>query len=328
MEGRARTGNSWVKGFLENKRSWEVVDGFYAKAVRNREILNPLVPADLLRRVEKRAECTHGAGKPKGGRAKKEERTTYKATVGYHGTRYCGYSWQKGKVHTVEAHLQRRLWPELEKQPVLSCSGRTDKGVHSVGQVCSFYSWKDIPLDHLGRALAEPDPESGNELGVYHIEKVPRKFHATFSCFWRYYMYIIPNEEKDISSHHLRLLLAPLEGKELSYDGFARDTPKGKNPNCVLHCCRVTDSSIEVDGKRVDVVLVHLVGNRFLRRMVRIVVSTLVKEAVEIQRSEGDSEWNKMADLAEMEDRTVTQTPAPACGLCLVRVGYEPWEDS
>ena len=179
--------NSWVKGFLENKRSWTVVDGFYAKAVRNREILNPLVPADLLRRIEKRAECTNGTGKRKGGHVKNKERTTYKATVGYHGTRYCGYSWQKGEVHTVEGHLHRKLWPDLEKQPVLSCSGRTDKGVHSVGQVCTFYSWKDIPLDHLSRVLSEPDPENGNEIAVYHIEKVPRKFHATFSCFWRYY---------------------------------------------------------------------------------------------------------------------------------------------
>ena len=64
-----------------------------------------------------------------------------------------------------------------------------------------------------------------------------------------------------------------------------------------------------------SVLVIHLVGNRFLRRMVRVLVATLVKVAAE----------TALLELARTEDRMLTEPSAPASGLCLARVGFSDW---
>ncbi len=205
------------------------------------------------------------------------------------------------------------------------------------------------------------------------MDSLACSFHATFSAHWRYYVYLLPKriegfaEEGEggelkpnqmsegcpsdarLRAGHLRALLKPLQGRELSFSAFARDTPKGKPCDCTLHFGDVTEATIaaaEEGAAPVDVFCIHLVCDRFLRRMVRVLVSTLVKEAVDLSNdgagegaggAEGGSAsaagngtgngGERLMELALAGDRDQTQVPAPPQGLCLVHAGYAPWDE-
>lgn len=329
---------SWVKPYLDQNRPWHAVDALYAKSVKKREILDRIIPLEVQRRLEREASCRKKNAEESSSipstKRQRQERVTYKVELGYHGTSFEGFAWQKEKENTVEALMQDLIRPILKKQPIISCSGRTDLGVHAVGQCCSFYTWShrrfadpSLLASELRRALEEANPDS---LGVYGIERMPREFHATFSCHWRYYMYVLPprtSSDGEIDRHGaavtaeaLERLLKPLQGRTLSYNAFARDTPKGKNVECVLHFAAVTEEDLG-DGLE-SVLVIHLVGNRFLRRMVRVLVATLVKVAAE---TTGGSNETALLELARTEDRMLTEPSAPASGLCLARVGFSDW---
>lgn len=249
MEG-ARVGKrSWVKPYLDQNRPWHAVDALYAKSVKKREILDRIIPLEVQRRLEREASCRKKNAEESSSipstKRQRQERVTYKVELGYHGTSFEGFVWQKEKENTVEALMQDLIRPILKKQPIISCSGRTDLGVHAVGQCCSFYTWShrrfadpSLLASELRRALEEANPDS---LGVYGIERMPREFHATFSCHWRYYMYVLPprtSSDGEIDRHGaavtaeaLERLLKPLQGRTLSYNAFARDRggPRGRS---------------------------------------------------------------------------------------------------
>ena len=321
------------------------MDRFFSKCVRQREVLQTLV-ADKVK--EQRAVPSPRDTKKY---KRQKERNTYRAQIAYYGTPFQGYSWLKGGEKTIEGVLQEKLStldPE-RKTWAVNCSGRTDRGVHAVGQNCSFYSWKDFSLQEVLQALQKGD----EDLVAYEVAKVPRSFHATFSCCWRYYMYIVPKikgvsdksdedevvsqawqRESKLTAEHLRSLLKPLEG-EHSFNAFARDTPPGKNVQCHMYYTDITETTLLSEDGEEEVYCIHLVGNRFLKRMVRVIVSTLMKEAIELSESEsrgmeGDDgerkkKYLKLLELADSEDRELTQPAAPGCGLCLAEAGYSPW---
>ncbi|KAJ8451283.1 hypothetical protein Cgig2_014055 [Carnegiea gigantea] len=120
------------------------------------------------------------------------------------------------------------------------------------------------------------------------------------------------------------LFLRNLEGKLLSYKMFARDTKASRNigppTECFLYHARATEAMLPCSSKSeadaVRVMCVELVGNRFLRRMVRVLVATAVREAA------AGSEDGILLKLVEATCRRATAPPAPPDGLCLVDVGY------
>ena len=75
-------------------------------------------------------------------------------------------------------------------QVVVDCAGRTDRGVSAVGQVVSFHSWQDVPLERVAQCLNAAAP---CVLRAVHVQRMPRKFHATFS--------VGPYTETDIFPH-------------------------------------------------------------------------------------------------------------------------------
>ena len=137
-------------------------------------------------------------------------------------------------------------------------------------------------------------------------------------------------DDGNLKVEHLRQLLKSLEGKELPYGSFSRDIGDKKSVDCVLHFCDVSEATIEGG---VGVYVIHLVGNRFLKRMVRILVSTLVHEAIVLSNNqrEGDDsthKYRRMVELAEAGDKMMTQTAAPPVGLCMVGVGYHSYPEA
>eukprot|EP00897_Mesotaenium_endlicherianum_P007663 jgi/Mesen1/6925/ME000359S06126 len=125
-------------------------------------------------------------------------------------------------------------------------------------------------------------------------------------------------------------LLRALEGRPLGYSVFARDTKAGRSsgPATVCHMYRASASIVRLPpqpeggmpgeaGQRA--MRVELVADRFLRRMVRVLVATAVREAA-AGASEGGLRY-----LMDVNDRRATAPPAPPDGLCLAQVGYSPF---
>ncbi|KAJ6288007.1 hypothetical protein OIU78_026692 [Salix suchowensis] len=121
-------------------------------------------------------------------------------------------------------------------------------------------------------------------------------------------------------------LLHQLEGKLLSYKMFARDTKALRNvgppTECYFYHARATETSLPCPdhGKEIKVMCVELVANRFLRKMVRVLVATAVREAA------AGAQEDALLKLMDATCRRATAPPAPPDGLCLVNVGYTEFD--
>ncbi|KAJ6958647.1 hypothetical protein NC653_040330 [Populus alba x Populus x berolinensis] len=121
-------------------------------------------------------------------------------------------------------------------------------------------------------------------------------------------------------------LLQQLEGKLLSYKMFARDTKASRNvgppTECFLYHARATETRLPSPDheKGIRVMCVELVANRFLRKMVRVLVATSVREAA------AGAQEDALLKLMDATCRRATAPPAPPDGLCLVDVGYTEFD--
>lgn len=113
---------------------------------------------------------------------------TYAALLAYDGTEYHGFQRQVESQPTVQSTLEDVL-SQLARQPVTVLgSGRTDSGVHAVGQVISFsLAWQHRPED-LHRALNANLPE---DIAILQLKQVPSSFHPRYDAQRRAYEYTI-----------------------------------------------------------------------------------------------------------------------------------------
>ncbi|MQL98109.1 hypothetical protein Taro_030800 [Colocasia esculenta] len=132
-------------------------------------------------------------------------------------------------------------------------------------------------------------------------------------------------KNRSFSVKKVNQLLHQLEGKPLSYKMFARDTKSSRSigppTECYLFHARAAEVTLpchhQDSGRELRVMCVELVANRFLRRMVRVLVATSIREAA---AGAGDDALLKLIDAT---CRRATAPPAPPDGLCLVDIGYE-----
>ncbi|KAG4999106.1 hypothetical protein JHK87_020178 [Glycine soja] len=138
----------------------------------------------------------------------------------------------------------------------------------------------------------------------------------------------LENEKKSyaFSISKVNRLLRKLEGKLLSYKMFARDTKASRNDGPPTECFVYHARAMEVKlpatdhGEETKVMCVELVANRFLRKMVRVLVATSIREAA------AGAEDDALIKLMDATCRRATAPPAPPDGLCLVDVGYTEFE--
>ncbi|WJZ82799.1 hypothetical protein VitviT2T_002525 [Vitis vinifera] len=121
-------------------------------------------------------------------------------------------------------------------------------------------------------------------------------------------------------------LLRQLEGKLLSYKIFARDTKASRNigppTECFVFHARATEARLQFsdDGEGTKVMCIELVANRFLRKMVRVLVATSIREAA------AGAEQDALLKLMDATCRRATAPPAPPDGLCLIDVGFTEFD--
>lgn len=242
----------------------------------------------------------------------------YKLTIQYDGTRYKGWQSQKSTDVTIQGKLNA-VFSQLEgKEVELQGSGRTDAGVHAIGQIANVHLSVEMEISQILDYVNHYLPE---DIGVVDIEEVPERFHARLSAtrktyiyrifnssapnvFERKWMYTIP-ETLDLSA--MEQAAQYLEG---THDFAAFCTNRSKKKSTVR-----TIYQIEISRKEQEVDII-ITGNGFLHNMVRIMVGTLVEVGQNKRKPE------EVADILKSEKRENAGITMPAKGLMLWKVDY------
>lgn len=251
---------------------------------------------------------------------------TLKLTVSYDGTRLVG--WQRQAAgDSVQALLEDAL-ARFEGAPVtVHGAGRTDAGVHALGQVASVRLTCDHDTDTLLRALNVHLPE---DVRVLAVDDVDPEFHARFNARSKCYRYLVrsggvlsPFERafvwhvpQPLDLERMRDAARRLIGR---HDFASFRSAGGDAPNAVRTVFTsgfvAPETPIVADGA--GLLAYEICGDGFLRHMVRAIVGTLV----EVGR--GWREPDEMDDLLRAGNRAKAGATAPPHGLFLVRVDYD-----
>ncbi len=242
---------------------------------------------------------------------------TFKITLEYDGTAYHGWQVQPN-LPTIQGTLEAVI-KQVAQQPVnVTGAGRTDAGVHAMGQVAHFSTTARLSADEWLRALNGLLPP---DIAVLSVEDVPESFHARFSAKSKLYRYRLLTRVhrsalgRDKILHYpypldldaMEAAARPLIGQHdfTSFQGSPTDT---ENP-----VCAVTKLTVDRFG---DEVIFEVEADRFLKQMVRNIVGTLL----EVGR--GKLQAGAVAGILAAKDRTKAGPTAPAHGLYLVKVDY------
>ena len=240
-----------------------------------------------------------------------------KLTIEYDGTNYHGWQVQpNGK--TIQEVLEHALREILQEKVRLHGSGRTDAGVHALGQVANLVCSRDIDLWKLQRGL---NGLTSRDIVVKKAERVSDSFDARRDARKRVYEYRIWNHPCPSVFHrrfayhvHYPLKRSAMEESIRALEG-EHDFSSFQASGCdAAHPIRRSyRNSIEV---RDNLLVFRIEANAYLRHMVRNIVGTLIEVGRE-ERSPAD-----MAKLLMAKDRTQAGPTAPPQGLFLVEVEY------
>lgn len=242
---------------------------------------------------------------------------TIKMTLAYVGTRYAGWQIQPA-LPTIQGLLEDRLARLLRQDITLFGAGRTDSGVHALGQVASFATGRQVPLDGLRRGLNARLPE---DIRVLSAEEAPEGFHARSDARGKEYAYRYSRGE--VTSPFRAPFVCPVRGG-LDLEAMRRGAAafEGRHDFTSLapaalelddRVRTITSARVEEEG---DEVVLRVRGDGFLRHMVRTIAGTLL----DIGRGRRSPEG--VRGILEARDRRAAGPCAPARGLTLVQVFY------
>jgi len=241
-----------------------------------------------------------------------------KLTLAYDGTDFNGWQTQPG-YRTVQETLEAAIAALTGAPARVNASGRTDSGVHAVGQVANFYSSSDLPADVLVRALNAHLPQ---DIVVAEAVDVPQAFDANRDARRKLYRYVIhdgpvPNlflrrycfqSRHPLDAAAMRAAAEPLRGRH-DFHSFESDWP-----NRMSSVRTINHLTLNRFG---EWIWLDVEADGFLYNMVRAVAGTLINV--------GRGYWpvSKVGEILQAEDRREAGPTAPAQGLFLMRVAYE-----
>lgn len=241
----------------------------------------------------------------------------FKLTLEYAGTRYSGWQIQKN-ARTVQGEIDRAVRALSRRDDFeLYGAGRTDAGVHALGQVAHLDLETRLRAGELRRALNDELPADVNVLSA---EQVPRRFHARHGAVARSYLYQVARRrtafakpyvwwvKDDLDPARMRAAAAAFTGLKDFRAFTAQDPLEGST--------RVLVEGFEL-AEQGDLLLVRVVGSHFLWKMVRRLVGVLV----EVGR--GALPAREAEVLLRAEEGDAAAFTAPPSGLFLERVFYE-----
>ncbi len=252
-----------------------------------------------------------------------------KIVVAYDGSAFTGWQSQAGG-QAVQDALERAFAELLGKRVVVHGSGRTDSGVHALGQIAHA----DVPIGRLPLAAwaGALNAQLPREVRVFRTVRAPRPFHARFLATGKTYFYQIWNHRFQNPLERFRSwhVASPLDGSVLrslagslvgTHDFAAFAANRGTPEKSTIRT--LTRVRVHTRG---EMLRVTFEGNGFLYRMVRLLTGSMVRVA----QGKKDAAW--MLELLHQPNGRKTSFCAPAEGLFLEKVHYgrrnKPGEDA
>lgn len=252
-------------------------------------------------------------------------------TLSYQGTQYCGWQVQagthSGDKHSVQFTIQEALQQILQSKTNLIASGRTDSGVHAVGQVAHFDVDKNWDVSKIQKGLNSILPK---DIRVLEAREVSTQFHSQKSAIKKQYSYYFLQGPSDLPvftdySVWIRRKLevekmqqaAKLLLGERDFKAFQASRSSVKTTIREILESHVTVQPVgwpQLEG--FYFVRYQVVGTGFLKQMVRAIAGTL------LNIGEKKKEPEVMTKILESKDRSLLGATAPARGLFLERVWY------
>jgi tRNA pseudouridine38-40 synthase len=241
----------------------------------------------------------------------------FKLTLSYDGTEFNGWQTQPG-YRTVQDALEQAIAAVTASRPHANASGRTDAGVHAVGQVVNFYADTRLSPETLLRAVNAHLPA---DVVVGQAAEVGQSFDANKDAVLKLYRYVI--RDAPVPDPFLRRYAAWSKHR-LDAGAMARAARclVGRHdfhsfetdwPNRMTSVRTITRLTVSRAG---DYIWIDVEADGFLYNMVRAIAGTLMNV--------GRGFWpeSKVAEILTAEDRKEAGPTAPACGLFLMRVTY------
>ncbi len=240
----------------------------------------------------------------------------YFCRVEYDGAQFSGWQVQPDRV-TVQEVLEKKMAIIAQTKVSTICGGRTDAGVHGRGQSVHFDIEKEIDLYKFEKGINALLPDS---IAIYDLKLVSPEFHARFDATKREYLYTINTRKSPLQKNSSYYVSYPIDWEKVkdelpallgehTFSSFCSVGYYSDNHNCNIECA-------EIEFPSEGVVTLRLRANRFVYKMVRTIVGTLV----EIGRGKITK---SMSQIIASKDRSQAGSTAPSHGLTFEWVYYD-----
>ena len=240
----------------------------------------------------------------------------YKLTIQYDGTSYAGWQIQINAI-AVQEVISKSIKQILQEEEIsLVGAGRTDAGVHALGQVANFSVNEELDLFKFRYSLNSVLPA---DISIIKIEKVDEKFHSRFSAKKRSYIYLITNQKSPFFDRYAYTLFSEFNQERLNtfssalignqdFTSFSKVNNEVQNKFCEVFEARWR--------RQKNLFIFYIEANRFLYGMVRAIVGSLLKA-----HSVEDG-MLYLKNIIEQKERSAAADSVPAKGLFLFKVKY------
>ena len=242
-----------------------------------------------------------------------------KLVIEYDGKDFNGWQKQPTKLN-IQGEIERAIKQITGEDVDLTASGRTDAGVHALGQVANFKTNSNIPIEKIPIALNSNLKKS---IIIKSAEEVEERFHSRLNCKKKTYRYIINNSKygtaiyRNLETHiPMKLDIKKMQEAVKYFEGehdfkaFKASGTSSKSSIRIIYKAEVIDAENER-------IYIELTGNGFLYNMVRIIAGTLVEVGL------GKIEPKEIKAIIESKQRENAGKTLPPQGLYLVNVEYE-----
>ena len=239
----------------------------------------------------------------------------YKLTLQYDGTKYAGWQIQENAL-SIQEVIKSSIQQILQEEVNLIGAGRTDAGVHALGQVANFTLDKELDLFRFKYSINSVLPD---DISITNIESVDEKFHSRFSAKKRSYIYLISNQKSPFFDRYSYNYYSELNQQKLNeissvmigskdFTSFSKLNPEVQNKNCEVFEARWR--------KEKNLFIFYIEANRFLYGMVRATIGTLLKA----YSSESAIEY--LENVFAKKNRDAAADAVPSKGLFLYKIKY------
>lgn len=228
-----------------------------------------------------------------------------------------GWQKQPNKLN-IQGEIEKAIQEITGEEVDLIASGRTDAGVHSIGQTANFKTNSKIPIEKFSKAINSKLKKS---IVIKSAEEVDEKFHSRYSVKSKTYRYIINNSENGTAiyrglEYHIPMKLDYEKmNKALKYFIGEHDFKgfKASGTSSKSSIRTIFNGEVKKEGERI---IIEITGNGFLYNMVRIIAGTLVDVGI------GKIKPEEIPDIIESKDRKKAGKTLPPQGLYLLKVEY------